>query len=142
MKRAVLSSIAGWAARVLFLMGYSLLGSHELWSSEPFHDFLRGSMVFAYFVAIVAFPTCLLLVAPLLILLPRGSALWSPHIAAVVGAVVTPFTLHLWAMGYRRRIFAPEFHDSTHVTFGIAAACVGAVFAFCYATSIRNARNA
>jgi hypothetical protein len=142
MKRAILSSIAGWAAGVVFLMGYSLLRPRELWSAEPLDDFLRGSMISAYFVAIVAFPTCLFIVAPLLILLPRGSTLWRPPVATILGAVVAPFTLHLWAMGYLRRIFAPEFHDGTHVAFGCAAACVGAVFAYCYATSIRNVRNA
>jgi len=143
-KRAILPSIFAWIVGVTVFLTYSYMTRNRTqWTSTPpVQEFFQALMFIGSAVAIVVFPTCLLIVTPLLKLLPRSSFLWRPAIAAVVGAVTAPLAMYLWAAGFLRHTFAPDIHNEAHLAFAATSVLVGITFAFSYATSIRNTRNA
>lgn len=143
MKRAILPTVIAWIIGVTFLMVCACLTRSESYrTSQPVREFFQALMLFGGAVAIVVFPTCLFVVTPLLRFLPSSSLLWRPAIASVIGAAAAPFAMYFWAAGYLRHAFTPDFRDEAHLIFASASILVGATFAFLYATSIRNARNA
>ena len=92
-------------------------------------------------VAAVVFPTCLLVVVPLLKLLPRSSPLWRPGRAALTGAIVGPVAMYVWSVGVELQFFVPNLLDHSQQGFAAAAALVGLTFGFQYAKAIRTART-
>ena len=99
LKRALIATLVAWFVGVLF---YPWL----YWISAKLHHgvnpplsvsyFLVSSGLALFFVAVRVFPTCLLVVTPLLKLLPSTSYLWHPLVAASVGAFGGPLATYVW----------------------------------------------
>jgi hypothetical protein len=141
-KRAILSAIIAWVVGVTFVLATAYLTrSPSYYTAEPVREFFHGILFWAFYVGIVAFPTCLLIVAPLLKFIPPSSGLRHPGIALLVGAASGPVAMYIWAALYLRRAFMPDIREQAHLFFGCASALVGATFAFSYARFRRNTRN-
>jgi hypothetical protein len=141
MKRAILSSALAWIVGIIFLMatGYAMQSaSHS--TIEFGWAFLQGTLYIALGVGVVVFPTCLVVVFPLLRLIPLSSPLLRPSIALSIGVVSGPIAMYIWAAVLSRGAFVPNIHDEGHVFFGCASALIGATFAFSYALFHRNDR--
>ena len=132
--KSLLSTLIAWLSAIALMMVYSYATKPpNSWTATPVVDFMKGAAILSYFVGIVIFPTCMLVVTPLLRLLPKTSLLWRPSWSCAVGAITGPIAMYLWACGFRTRFFVPELHDSTHLFFGVCSAVAGAVFAYSYA---------
>lgn len=138
LSRAFASTFVTWLVSSLFLFVWSFtIGSwqiHELSLTRIFRELL----VLSYFIGIAVFPTCLIIVAPALGLLPRNSPLWLPKSACLIGAAVGSLAVYLWFAGFKREFFLPEFHDLVHVRFMVAAVVAGVTFALSYSRSLRK----
>ncbi len=142
MKRAIISAVLAWIVGITFVLviGY-VTRSPSYYTAEPVREFFQGILFWAYFIGIVVFPTCLLVVTPLLNLVPPSSRVREPGIALLIGAASGPIAMYIWAALYLRRAFVPDIREQAHLFFGCASALIGATFAFTYARSHRNTRN-
>lgn len=106
-----------------------LLGVGE--PSELFGYLLCSTAITVIAVAIVVFPTCLLVAALLSKFLPLSSPLWKPRTAAAIGAIAGPFAMYLWAAACAQKMFVPDYRNAWFLA--VDSAIVGTVFAFSYA---------
>jgi hypothetical protein len=141
MKRAILSTILAWAACVVYITIDTLLNTPSNGGSPTFMLLQKVEPITMILVAIVVFPTCLLVAAVLPRLLPPASPLWRPGIATAIGALAGPFAMYLWSAGMARRLFMPSWLHSFAIALAVASALAGATFAFSYATFTRNSRK-
>ena len=143
LQRSILSTVVAWFVATAFIVIYSFLVTEPSeWPSSGLGGVIREIGLLGYYVAMLVFPTCLLLVTPLLRLLPASSKLWNPRVACMVAMCVAPFGIYAWAVMYRRQFFMPELHDRVHVMIGLAAICAGVGFAYTYATGLTRAEKA
>lgn len=136
--KSFLATCAAWGVTVMFWVGI------QRWTYGG-HFTTTGLSLLFYSVGIVVFPSCMLVVTPLLARLPSSSPLWRPLWASLVGAIAGPPVLYLWVAGYflcirglRGGVFLPELHDVTHLKIGSFALVAGVVFAWCYAILMRR----
>ena len=115
--------------------------SPSYYTVEPMREFFQGLLFWAFSVGVVVFPTCLIVVTPLLKLLPPSSPLRRPGIAAFIGAASGPIAMYVWAAVFLKSSFVPDIREDAHLYFGCGSALVGATFAFTYALLYRNSRN-
>ena len=143
LSKSLLATFVAWLSGSALIMAYSYATkAASSWTATPVTDVLKGLSILAYFVGIVVFPTCLLVVTPLLRLLPRTSLLWRPSLACTIGAIAGPIAMYLWTAGFRRSFFIPEPHDSAHLLLGICSAVTGTVFAYSYTRGVAQGYSA
>ena len=134
MKRAILSAILAWIVGITFVLAAAYVTqSPSYHTTEPVREFFQGILFWAFFIGIVVFPTCLLVVTPLLKFVPHSSRLRQPCIALLIGAASGPIAMYICAALYLQRAFMPDFREQGHLVFGCAASLIGATFAFSYA---------
>ena len=153
MRAAVVPATIAWLVGVLSLPLAALLvdifaaqaRGEPWWHAAPLARKVSEDLgyvpIMLVAVAVVVFPTCLLVVVPLLKLLPRTSPLWQPGRAALTGAIVGPMAMYLWSAGSELQFFVPNLLDSSQQGAAAAAALVGMTFGFQYAKSVRAART-
>lgn len=153
MRAAVVPATIAWLVGVLGLPLAALFADlfaaqargEPWWHATPLARRVSEDLGYMPFmlvaVAVVVFPTCLLVVAPLLQLLPRTSPLWRPVYAALAGAIAGPVATYLWSVGVKLQFFVPNLLDRSQQGLAAAAALVGMTFGFQYAKAIRTART-
>ena len=132
LKRAFIATLCAWLAGVLCSPFVLWLAFRAHGLPRPLAGFFPGSLFFAaFYVAVVVFPTCLLVVTPLLRLLPRTSRLWHPGAAAFTGALGGPLAMYGWWLvtgGSTFARIASRFPEGK--TEMIISVLVGATFGF------------
>lgn len=88
-------------------------------------------------VGVVTFPTCLIVIAPCLWLIPREFWLWQPRFACLAAAVVSPFAMYLWAVAFEH----PRFDNVAYYVYAAAAMVAGVTFAFFYSRRFLLQKN-
>jgi hypothetical protein len=130
LRRAIVSSVIAWVVATAFLLICgAATGADGIWSPRSIGQ--ASSLV-----GMVVFPTCLLIVAPLLKLLPDTSRFWMPHWACGLASIVGPIAMYLWTVPFAGRFFVPDLGERGPLTFASAAMCAAVAFAYTYTVGV------
>jgi hypothetical protein len=138
LSRALFSTTLAWMAASFFLFVYGSAYESSSVFSHSIPSVVDGLIVLSCYVAIVVFPTCLLIVAPVLRFLSPDSVLWRPRYACFVAPLFAVLAMWAWAVAFCGGFFIPELHDRVHVGFGVAAILAGVTFAYAYSVGLRR----
>lgn len=138
LSRALLSTTLAWIAASFFLFVYGSAFESSSVFSHSIRSIVDGLIVLSCYVALVVFPTCLLIVVPVLRLLSPDSVLWRPCCACFVAPFFAVMVMWAWAVAFSGGFFIPDLHDRVHLGFGLAAGLAGVIFAYTYSVGFRR----
>ena len=138
LSRALLSTTLAWLAASFFLFAYGTANESSSAGSQPISMMFDGLIVLSCYVAIVVFPTCLLIIVQVLRFLSPDSILWRPHYSCFVAAITSVMGIWVWSVAFCGGFFIPDLHDRVHVGFGLAAVLAGVTFAYSYSVGLRR----